>query len=286
MQATGFLVALLPAFIWSLSPIYYRTFMGRFDFLNLNLLRTATSSAALAIPALYLMSFGVPQGFSYALLSGGITLALGDSFYLLSIREVGASIAAPTVYTYVLLVQVAANLVGVMVTPANFVAAGMVILGVFVLSRGVEGKPRAKGIAFAIGAAFAWTVGQLLVQVTLNAGVSVLVVTFGRDLAGAAVLALLLGATGRSRKWPSGITRKELGIVTLVAVSDLALGSLFFVYAISLIQIALTVIMTSLSPLLTQVFSRALGKETPSYRDYVGGVLIVAALVLAIAFSR
>jgi DME family drug/metabolite transporter len=60
-------------------------------------------------------------------------------------------------------------------------------------------------------------------------------------------------------------------------------GSVFYVYSVSLVGIALTAILTSLSPLLTQVLSRALGKEMPSRKDYGGGILIVGALVLVLS---
>jgi len=43
------------------------------------------------------------------------------------------------------------------------------------------------------------------------------------------------------------------------------------------------VILISLSPLLTQVLARPLGKETPKRMDFAGRLLIVAALVLAVA---
>ena len=42
----------------------------------------------------------------------------------------------------------------------------------------------------------------------------------------------------------------------------------------------LTVILTSLSPFLTQVFSKLLGKETPTNMDILAGFLIVLALVI------
>ena len=71
-------------------------------------------------------------------------------------------------------------------------------------------------------------------------------------------------------------------ILTIIS-SDLVVGSLLFVYSISVIGVALSVILTSLSPLLTQVFARALGKESPSTKDFLGGILIVSALVLAVA---
>jgi len=272
-------IALIPAVIWAFSPIYYRGFMRRFDFLLLNLLRTSMASLVLLIPAV-VVGFGV--GDVYALISGATTLAVGDSLYLLSVKETGASVAAPVVYTYVLLVQLTAYSVGEAVPVYNYVAAAMVLLGIFTLSRGARGAARAKGIGFGLAAALVWTVGQDLIKVATNAGGNLFAIAFCRDAAAAAALGCAVLATGRTRLWPRGVTARELGFIALVALTDLAVGSLFYIYSVSLVGIALTVILTSLSPFLTQVFSRLLGKETPTLRDYAGGAMIVAALVLAV----
>ncbi len=73
--------------------------------------------------------------------------------------------------------------------------------------------------------------------------------------------------------------------MSFVALADLVVGSLAFVYSVSLMGVALTVIITSISPFLTQVFSKALGKESPSNMDILGGILILAALILVVAFG-
>ncbi len=271
--------ALVSSLIWAFSPIYYGTFMRKFDFLLLNFVRTSLASIALAVPALY---YGFGPGVSYALLSGAITLAVGDTLFLLSIREMGASIAAPVVYTYVLFVQLTATTVGEVVPRANVVAALLVIVGVYVLSKG-GGKPRAKGLVLGLSSALVWTAGQDLIRLATDAGGNVVMVTFSRDFAAAVALAVAVLATGKHRQWPSGFTRREYGALVLVAVSDLAAGSLLYVYSVSLIGIGVTVLLTSLSPLLTQVFSKALGKESPSRRDFIGGALIVSAVLIAVA---
>lgn len=272
--------AFVASLIWAFSPIYYRTFMKRFDFLVLNLLRTSLGAFVLVLPALH---YGFGGGVYYAILSGAITLAVGDSLFLLSIREMGASIATPVVYTYVLFVQLTATTVGEVVPLADVVAALMVIVGVYVLSRGGDGRPRAKGIAFGVAAGIVWTVGQDLIRLATDAGGNVVVITFSRNFAAAIALAVAVLATGKIRLWPGGIAKREYGFLAFIAISDLALGSLLYVYSVSLVGIAATVILTSLSPLLTQLFSKALGKESPSRRDFVGGVLIVSAVVLAMA---
>jgi drug/metabolite transporter, DME family len=272
--------ALAAAFFWALSPIYYRGFLAKFDVLSFNFLRTSSAAAALAIPAIIFWS---SAGLGYAVLSGAITLTLGDSLFLLSIRETGASVAAPVVYTYVLMIQAVGVGLGQSIPYSNFAAALMVVAGVFILSRGGGGRPRAKGITFALSAAVLWSVGQELIQAATNAGGSTVPVTFTRNLAAAVAMGIAFLLTRKSRTWPRGLGLKGYGVVLLFVLSDLVVGSLLFVYSISIIGVALTVILTSLSPLLTQILAKALGKESPSPMDYLGGVLVVSALVLAVA---
>jgi len=272
--------ALCTALIWAITSIYYRGFLSKFDFLNFNLLRTSVAAAALAIPAVY---FWGSSGLGFAVLSGVITLACGDSFFLLSLRDVGASVASPVAYTYVLMIQFLGVAVGQVIPFANFVSAAMVVAGVYLLSKGGEAKRRPKGIAFAICAAIVWTIGQEFVQTSTNAGGNFVAVAFTRDLSAALALAVAVLLTRGTRPWPSGLSPKEYGMMCGFVISDLAVGSTLFVYSVSSIGVALTVILTSLSPLLTQLIAKALGKESPSPRDFAGGLLIVAALVLAVA---
>jgi len=272
--------ALGAAIIWAITSIYYRGFLSKFDFLNFNLLRTSVAAAALAIPAVY---FGGSNGLDFAVLSGVISLAGGDSFFLLSLREVGASVASPVAYTYVLMIQFLGAAVGQAIPFANFAAAAMVVAGVYLLSRGVEGRRRPKGMIFAICAAIVWTIGQEFVQTSTNAGGNFIAVAFTRDLSATLALAVAVLLTRKARPWPSSLSPREYGMMCGFIISDLAIGSSLFVYSVSTVGVALTVILTSLSPLITQVMAKALGKESPSARDFAGGVLIVAALVLAVA---
>jgi drug/metabolite transporter (DMT)-like permease len=71
--------AFVVALIWAISPIYYRGFLEKFDFLSFNFLRTATAALVLSIPALLYWSYA---GLGFALPSGVLTLACGDSLFL------------------------------------------------------------------------------------------------------------------------------------------------------------------------------------------------------------
>jgi DME family drug/metabolite transporter len=272
--------ALVVAVIWAVSPIYYRGFLAKFDFLSFNFLRTSTAALVLSLPALYNWSY---SGLGFALPSGVITLACGDSLFLLSLRRIGASAATPVAYTYVLMIQIVGATLGQTIPYGNFVAAAMVVAGVYMLSRGGESTPRPRGIALAIAAGIFWTIGQELIQASTNAGGNFVVVTFTSRAAAAVVIGGAFLLTRKNRVWPTGLSAKDYGFMLALIICDLVVGSTLFVYSVSTIGVALTVILTSLSPLLTQVFAKALGKESPSARDFAGGALIVAALVLAIA---
>ena len=270
--------ALIAALIWAFSPIYYGVYLKKFGMLTLNFIRTSLGAGVLLLPALY---FGFQQGAIFAVLSGVITLAVGDSLFLISIREVGASVATPVVYTYVLLIQLTAFSVGESVLATNIVSATLIIVGVLLLSRGGGQAPRIKGIIIALGASLIWTVGQDLLKVASSAGLQFVSLAFLRDGSAAIALGLTLLVRGRPLSFfKKKVTPREGGYLAIVSISDLALGSAIYVYSVSTTGLALTVILTSLSPFLTQVFSKLLGKETPSNRDILAGLLIVLALVI------
>lgn len=275
--------ALGAAAVWAVSPIYYRDYLGKFDVVAFNFLRNGLSASVLVFPAAVYM-FGGGAGLGYAALGGPVTLGFGDTLFLLALRENGASVTTPVVYIYVLMVQLAGLGLGQAIPPIYFAASGMVILGVYVMSRGGQhGKPRTRGIIYAISAGVFWTIGQELIQAATDAGGNIFAITFTRNACAALMLGAVFLLTKRKGLWPAGVTRSTYGVIAAMIISDLVVGSLLFVYSISTIGVALTVILTSLSPLLTQVTSEALGKESPSKMDYLGGGMIVGALILAVA---
>jgi len=251
----------------------------KFGFHAVNVVRTSLASAAMLLPAVY---FGFDYSIRYALLSGVITLAIGDSLFLVALDEIGASIATPVIYTYVLVVQFLASSVGERVGLSNFVSALLVIAGIALLSRRGKGEPRLRGIAIALAGGMIWAVGQTLVKVALSGGSDFVSVAFARNASAAAALSIayLLRRGGGLRTL--NMSLREFCVLGTVAVSDLALGSTLFVYSISVAGIAATAILTSVSPFLTQLFSRLLGKERPELKDMIGGALVVLALVITV----
>jgi DME family drug/metabolite transporter len=177
-------------------------------------------------------------------------------------------------YTYVLMIQIVGATLGQTVPYGNFGASAMVV-GVYMLSRGGDSRPRPRGIALAISAGIFWTVGQEMIQASTNAGGNFVVVAFASRASAAVAIGTVFLLKREIRRWRKGLSAREYGFMLALMISDLMVGSTLFVYSVSTIGVALTVILTSLSPVLTQALAKGPGKESPSARDFAGGALIV-----------
>jgi DME family drug/metabolite transporter len=269
--------ALASSAIWAFCPIYYRDYFVRYDTPTINLLRLCYGGLAMLVPFLLI---GSVQGLPYAVASGAIVLVAGDTCYFYAVRFAGASIAAPVAYTDVLLTQFSAVFVGEPLRPTFLVSSCLIIVGIYILSWGDRMAPRFKGVAFALLASVLWTLGQTVLKVATVGGSNPLSITFLR-IGGAVVV---LGAICAIRR-PKGSLRfgaKKHAWLAALSMADTAVGTSLFIYSLSLVGLNMTMLFTSPSPFLTQVFSKALGKEKPRANDLIAGSLIVIALVLAL----
>jgi len=263
------------------SAVYYRNLQPKIGFLWLNLMRTSIASIILLVPAIYFGAFG---GVEFAVLSGILNLAVGDSLFLIALRKVGTSIAAPVVYTYVLFVQLFGSVAGEATPLSNLLSSALVIWAVVILSRGKDGSARASGIGFALGASVAYASGNLLVKLSSIAGGNFLSVAFVRCASAAIALGIVTLVSRSGMEPVFGTFRgKNKSVFTVVTASDLAVGSTLIVYSVSTVGVTQTVILSSIAPLLAQVFSKVVGREAPTMTDFLGGLIIVVAIVVAVA---
>jgi len=179
------LPALAAALIWAYASVSYRGYVEKLGVFKLNALRMFYASLALLIPALYL---GLGRGAVYAALSGVLSLALGDSLYLKALRTAGVSLAVPAAYSYVILEQFIAVLLGEPLKAAYLAAAGLTVAGVYLLVAGHD-RGSLGGILYALGAAAAWSAGYAAVKVAGVGGLSPISVAFVRVAAALPVLA-------------------------------------------------------------------------------------------------
>lgn len=269
------LPALLAAIIWAVSPICYKEYLAEESTIKINFLRLFYASLFLFVPFLY---FKFNQMIIYGVLSGLLSLAVGDTLYLLSIEVAGASIAAPVSYTYVFFIQFVATFFGEPLRLNYIVSSTLIIAGVYLLS-GTKNIKRLKGVVIALLAALFWTIGQAIIKIATLAELNPMSIAFARVSSAMVLLGVYILI--RRSNYNLKITSKRYLPLAIVAILDLGLGSSLYVYSIGAAGLATTIILTSISPLITQVVSKAIGKEAPSGKDLVASLLIVTALIIA-----
>lgn len=266
----------MPAFaaavIWAYASVSYREFVLRLGVLRLNVLRMTYAAIALLVPTIIL---GINMGVIYGVLSGVLSLALGDSLYLRSIRASGVSVAVPASYGYIIMEQFMAITLGEPLKLSYLAAAGLMMIGIHLLTRG-EGHRNALGVAYALAAAVAWTLGYVAIRVAGVSGLGPIPIAFTRV---ASALPLLIVASrvniGDAVKttWRTALP--------IISALDLGLGSSLFAYSTIQAGLAPTVIVMGTVPLLSQLISRMLGREKPRNREYASAAVMLAAIAVS-----
>lgn len=270
------LPALIAAIIWAVSPICYKGYLAKNSTIKVNFLRLFYASLFLLAPFLY---FGFNQAIIYGALSGLLSLALGDTLYLISIETAGASVAAPVSYTHVFLVQFVAVFLGEPLKFNYIITSVLIIVGIYLLSDSKDLK-RMKGIIAALLAAFSWTLGQAMIKLATVAELNPMSITFAR--VSSAMMIMGLYTLIKRPSYSLTVADKQYLPLALVSILDLGLGSTLYVYSVGVLGLTTTIILTSISPVLTQIASKILGKEAPSKKDILAGFIIVMALILSI----
>jgi len=196
---------------------------------------------------------------------------LGDAAYFNAISKSGVAVAVTIGYTYIFTAQFFSVLLGIEpLTNRVIVGAALAFSGVAVALGGV---PRGSGAFYGLVASLAWGLASALLGVATK-GASVYTIAVLRS----AVLAPLFFAL-------SGFKRPPLrGLIYAVSsgVVGLALGSAAFIYAISAIGVSKTVIATSLTPILSQIFDKALNKTPIRQRYILGATLVSLGIVISV----
>ena len=211
-------------------------------------------------------------------MSGLLSLAVGDSLYLMSINYSGVSIAAPVSYTYIPIAVLMATLLGEPLTIYRVVSSLLVVLGVYLLSR-ERTRITIRGVALALGAAMAWAVGQTMIKVADISGLNSITLSFTR-VATAGIILLIINYAIRN-DITTAIRSTARTRLPLVAVLDLGAGVALYAYSMDLIGLGLTVIMTDSMPLIAQAMSHVMRREKLTLMKLLGAVIIVTAIVAA-----
>lgn len=272
MDPLGVIAAFTAAVIWALVIFLYKQKMETAEATVVNFSRLVYVSAFMW-PVLLLAE--PTPGLWAAVASGLITLVVGDSLYFYAIHRVGGSVAAPLVYTYVVIAQYFALLLGETVSHWLAASAILTVAGVALLARGGVARLEPLGIAAALAAALMWSLGMAAVKLATMGQVHPAVIAYLRALSACAALGIYLVARRR-------LFLVKSPLFAIASLLDLGLGSALFAYSVDKIGLATTTIFVSTSPLIVQIYARATGAERISPRQMAGALSIFLAIYLAL----
>jgi DME family drug/metabolite transporter len=251
MDPLGVGAALAAAAIWALVIFFYKRHMEGLDAAAVNFSRLMYVTALLAPAMLFIEP---APGLWAAVVSGVVTLFMGDSLYFYAIHKVGGSVAAPIAYTYIVMAQYFALLLGEEVSQWLFLSSIL---------------------AAAAAAALLWSLGMTAVKLAVLGNVNPLAVAYLRAASACVALGLYLAAKRRLK-----VVKSPL--FAAASLMDLGVGSALFAFAVERIGLAPTTILVSASPLITQLYAKATGVENLTPRQMAGAAAIFATVLTAV----
>jgi drug/metabolite transporter (DMT)-like permease len=228
------------------------------------------------------------QLFVLALISGIIGLGVGDTLYLISLKSIGVSRAVPLTCIYPLFSLVWAVLVfGEQITVTVALGAIVIVLGVLFLSRSSqadarEGRKALFGVLIAISTALLWSVSISLMN---------LAVKEAPDLDNAFIVSVVRVATiGGLMLAVSPIIDRRMGFLRMGrktaaasivgGVFALGVGWFLLSYSFTLTSQAISVPISSTTPLFSTLAAVLLLREKATVRNSLGSIMIVLGIFL------
>ena len=274
------IVLLIPALVWGFTPLFYRSFLDKKSAPTLNLLRTTFASILLLVPFLV---FGLTSSLAYGALSGLLTLAIGDTLFFVSINLVGASVATPLLYVSTVLVQFIAPSIGEPLSEIHLASAGLIIVAVYLLSKGDRSSIRLRGIAIGLLAAAIESVGQSSIKLATSGGANPLSIAFSRTGTAAVALGIIFLITSRNHAKKNGkFTVRDYSLLAVLSVADIGLAAAVYIYSVGTVGIVISTIVLGISPLITQLAARFSRRESPNKFDLLAGTLIALAIGITV----
>lgn len=217
--------------------------------------------------------FKISQGALLAVvLSSIFGPGLGDYFYFKAMKNSGVATAVTIGYTYIFTAQLfSAAIEGERIKAGALLGSALAFAGV---ATALGGRPTGRGVLYGVATSLSWGIASALLGAAAREATPYTIAAVR-----AAVLIPPFLALAR------GIGRPGLVYAALSGVVGLAAGTLTFVNAMAQIGVAPTVITTSLTPLLSQVFDRAINKSPISPKYIMGALLVSLGIASAVMIN-
>ncbi len=284
-------VSLLSACSWALGAILWRKLGERLSSYSMNLAKTAIGTLLLGIVLLFIGFEPVgARSIVYLTLSGILGIAVGDTFFFLSLMQLGPRRASLMgALNPVAIALAAAAFLGERPTPAAWAGIVAATFGVgWVLwerasAGGGAAESKSPGVRYGLLSVLCTAGGVLLAKVGV-VSVPAVHAAWIRLLAGSAALALWAASRSELGLWVDPFRRSALLAKTAVVVAVVVFGGFWLsLVALKHIDAAIAGTLNATGPLFILPMSAVLMKEKLSLRAVLGAGIAVGGVALILA---
>lgn len=292
----GELSALITAFLWSLTSLFFASAVTRIGSVQLNVSR---QFFALIFLFITIFACGLNTSLTlnqiiYLSLSGLVGLTFGDTFLFLAYREVGARVSMLIMSFSPAISAILAYLVlGEKLSLMSIVGIIVTITGILIVisekNEKTKGKINHAGLFFAFLASIGQGIGLVLAKIAFldtHYQLNGLVATAVRLSASVSIL-LPISLLLKKFKNPVKVFQRDKKALLLTIGGSIAgpfLGITFSLIAISNTNVGIASTIMALPPVIMLPMVRYFFKEKLSYRAVIGA--IIAVLGVGILFLR
>ena len=296
----GELAALAAAIGWAFSSVSYRKALSSASPFQANAIRSISAGVLMLVFCVALGKIGslVNLPLSVALvagLSGIISLVVGDTLYMFSLKHLSVSRVVPIGSTYPLFnILIAVILKGEEITAFIIVGALSIVFGIWLISRQEKNalnnshtKTMTKALIATLSAAAMWAVSMTLMNdAVTNLETSTLDDAFAINIIRVLATSILLLAMSpfADRQFKFLKTPKKVWLI-LVLSGLVSLGLAWFLLAFSFLYIkeSVAVPISSTTPLFSTIAGIVLLKEPITKQIAFGSIIIVLGTFLLFA---
>jgi drug/metabolite transporter (DMT)-like permease len=294
----GELAALGAAISWTVSAMFYAKALQKTRPISANIVRLACTCGLLLLFLVAISRFGILVDLPLniillACVSGMLGLGVGDTLYMLSLKNIGVANAVPISCTYPLFNLLwAVFLVGEPVTLPVILGAIAIFSGIWLLSQNgranktqMRKKAVTKGVFAALVAAILWSISITMINIALKETPDIdhaLAINTFRIMG---IAASLLGLSPLIDRNSGFLKMQKRTVALLVAGGVVALGLGWFFLAYSLTETleSKAVPISSTTPLFSTLAATVLMHEKVTPESVLGSAIIVIGIFLIFA---
>ncbi len=291
----GELAALGAAVSWTVSAVLYKKALMQAKPVSANIIRL-TCTAVVLLALLVVLGkteviMSLPQNvIVLAIVSGVIGLGVGDTLYMMSLRDVGVARAVPITCTYPLFNLLwAAFLAGEAVTFPVVLGAVIIVLGIWLLSQAdqtgeskLQTRTLYKGLTLALATAVVWSVSIAMINMAVMETPDLdhaLAINVVRVMAVAVTFFAVSPVMDRGLGFLK-MNRKTIATLITGGIVALGLGWFFLSYSFVETLESRAVPISSTTPLFSTLTSIVLLHEKVTAKNAAGSTIIVIGIFL------